>query len=438
MEIIRFRKLWSAMALALILVMVTSAYSSSHSPASASSSGPLTVAMVQPFSGPDGRYGPELGSGCYAAAVIIGRAGGVLGHKSVNCLPVDTRGDPVDAVPAVGKMLATSSQLIGVLGPSSDEASATVPLITTAKVPMFADTGQVQFDHNTSPYFWRSLPSDDFYGYAMAKWAYDRGYRRAVLVFGNDIGSQGSVPTLIKGFKKLGGKILINEAVPLDQSSYQSVAAKVAALKPDVIFNELDPQTAATFFGELQQLHPGLFPLVATSSSMTPWLTAVAQAVGKKTIAHVYTDVFGASPPSTGSAYKDFKTGLLAPSTATHVSKPAQYSQDLFAESWYDSTITYALAALNGHSTQSSIINSNILKVVTPGKGIEVVHTFAQGKRALVAGRRIDYVGATGQLTFNKYHNSLVGFEVLGYASTENQQKVLKVYPASSVATLVG
>jgi hypothetical protein len=35
-----------------------------------------------------------------------------------------------------------------------------------------------------------------------------------------------------------------------------------------------------------------------------------------------------------------------------------------------------------------------------------MVKTFAQGKAALAAGKTIDYVGVTGQVSFDKYHNS--------------------------------
>ena len=65
-------------------------------------------------------------------------------------------------------MLATTPHMFGVLGPSSDEADVTAPLLNAAKVPMFADTGQASFDHTKLQYFWRMVPADDVQGYAMA------------------------------------------------------------------------------------------------------------------------------------------------------------------------------------------------------------------------------------------------------------------------------
>ena len=105
-----------------------------------------------PFTGPDAAFGPEMVGGCIPAIRLINADGGVLGHK-MSCVQEDTRGDPADAVPAAQKMMATETSLVGVLGPSSDEALATVPLLNTGHVPMFVVTGQAAFDHSTNAYF---------------------------------------------------------------------------------------------------------------------------------------------------------------------------------------------------------------------------------------------------------------------------------------------
>src|SRR4029077_13209080 len=81
----------------------------------------LVVGEFNPFTGPDAAFGPEMVGGCLPAVRLINSSGGVLGHK-VRCVREDTLGDPADAVPAAQKMMATETSLIGVLGPSSDEA----------------------------------------------------------------------------------------------------------------------------------------------------------------------------------------------------------------------------------------------------------------------------------------------------------------------------
>src|ERR1700686_5024554 len=117
-----------ARALVVAAALLVSATACSSAQPAAAENPTLTVAVFNPFSGPDGTFGPEMWAGCQAAATAINAAGGVLTHK-VACMSVDTQGNPADAVTAAAKMLATTSHLLGVLGPSSDEADATAPLI---------------------------------------------------------------------------------------------------------------------------------------------------------------------------------------------------------------------------------------------------------------------------------------------------------------------
>src|SRR5258708_419937 len=231
--------------------------------------GALTIAVFNPFSGADASFGPEEIAGCIPAATAIEKAGGILNHGTVTCLAADSRGDPADAIPAAEKLIATTSGLVGIIGPSSDEASATVPLFNRDNLPMFADTGQSIFDHTTDQYFYRITPADDANGYAMALYAHQLGLSRAAMVFGTDISSQGARATVIKAFHKLGGTIVAGEQLSLDQPSYRTEVQQVIAAKPDVIFTEADPQTSATFMAELKQLGH-LVPFIGTGGAIHP------------------------------------------------------------------------------------------------------------------------------------------------------------------------
>lgn len=421
---------WSALV-GLLLVVVACGGSSGTS--YVENGKPLTFPTMEPFTGADASFGPELLAGCPAAAKVIAAAGGVLGHKSIECPAVDTRGDPGDAVPALQKMVATTTNLMAVLGPSSDEASATAPLLEAAHIPMFSNNGQPIFDKSNLHYFWRLTPSDDYFGYAMALYAWDAGYRKAAMVFGNDVSSQGTVPTVMAGFQKLGGTIVINEAVALGQASYRSEVQQMVATNPDVIFNELDPQTAATFFGQLKQLH-GLYPFISTNAEYTTWIQAVSGTVGASSLAPVYHTLQGTSTFS-GPAYDQYNTNLLA--SSADVPNPSQWSQNYYTETGFDSVIISALAMLAAGTTDPKVWNDFITKVTTAGGGATVVNTFADGKAALAAGKKIDYEGASGAFSFNQWHNSSGGFEVLGYPTGNGSQPIIKTYTAGAVNKLI-
>jgi branched-chain amino acid transport system substrate-binding protein len=416
-------------AFVVLAALVAAACGSTQSATPKTYDGALTFASFNPFTGPDASYGPEMAAGCVTAKNAINQAGGILGHQ-VTCVTVDTRGDPADAVPAAQKMLATTSNLVGLNGPSSDEALATVPLINRAHIPMFGDTGQGAFDHNTNEYFWRLTPPDDAGGVAMAVYAYRKGYRRGAAVFGNDISSQGNVPNLLTAFAKLGGKIVLNQSVALDQSSYRSEVEALIAANPDVIFTEASPQTDAAYLSELQQLH-GLIPVIGTQPTVQPpWAQAVGGAVGKDNLAKIYS---GTQPyaPSQGPAWDAYNTVLLA--SGSEVPQPDQWSQDPYTETDYDAVVIMALAMLMAKTPDPSFYNTYIPQVVANAPGATEVHTYKEGMDALAAGKTINYVGAGGPVVFDKWHNSSGAFEVVGY-SADGTYPHLDVVSADDIA----
>ena len=416
----------TALGAALALLTVGGCSSSSGG----GSTSTLVVGEFNPFTGPDAAFGPEMVGGCVPAVRLINANGGVLGHQ-LNCVQEDTRGDPADAVPAAQKMMATETSLIGVLGPSSDEALATAPLLNQGHVPMFVDTGQAAFDHTTDAYFWRITPADDVKGYALALWAHKAGYTRAAAVFGNDAGAQSDVPTLVRAFTRLGGAIVYNKPLALDQSSYRTEIENILAAHPQVIFTEVDPQTGATLLSELQQLH-GLIPVIGTEVTLqAPWLKAVTGAIGAPAMAKYFEGMQPYAPPS-GPAWQAYNRSLLA--SGSQVPKPSQWSGDPYSMTYYDGVNVMALAMIAAKSTKPAVFNGYVMKVTEPGPGKTVVDTFAAGKAALRAGKQIQYVGAGGPIVFNRWHNSTGAFEAAKYV--KGNPVLVGSVSAAQIATL--
>src|SRR5580700_4646986 len=413
-------------AVAAVLTVSVTAACSSSAQSGAVQHSTLTVVSFNPFTGPDAAFGPEMEAGCLAAATAVNAAGGVLSNK-VACSAVDTRGDPADAVTGAAKMLATTSHLFGVLGPSSDEADSTAPLINAAKIPMFADTGESSFDHNKLQYFWRMVPADDVRGYAMALYAHQKGYLRAAAVFGNDTGSQIGVPTLQRGYSELGGQLVVDQKITLGQTSYQSQVEQLIAAKPQVIFTETSPLANATYLAELQQLGH-LVPVIGTDVTIQPsWFSAMADSIGKPAL----TKYFVAESPyaaASGPGWQVYNKDLLASSS---VPKPPQWSTDSYSMSYYDSILLMALAATETNSTSPAVWNASIPSLTT--SGALVVHSYAEGLAALNAGKKIDYVGATGIIAFNQWHNSGGGFEIAAYQSNGSLNLVSSISAAQLV-----
>jgi len=423
-------KLRRATSLALACSLTTGVVVMTGGSAVSAAPSTIVIGNFNPFSGADASFGPEMVAGCQPAVRAINASGGVFGHN-FSCVEFDTRGDPADAVPAANKMIATNSSLGGILGPSADEALATVPIFEQGQVPMFVDTGQAFFDKSNYQYFWRITPADDVKGYALALWAKKAGYTRAAAIFGNDAGSQSDVPTLLKAWKKLGGTMVDNVKLALDQSSYRTEIEQMLASKPQVIFTEIDPQTAGTFLSELQQLH-GLIPVVGTEITLqSPWLKAVTGAIGAPAMTKYVT---GMQPyaPTSGPSWTTFNSALLA--SKAQVPQPAQWASDPYTMTYYDAVTVMGLAMLAAHSTNRATYNKSIMAVTEPGAGKTVVTSFAQGKAALAKGKKIQFIGAGGPIAFNNWHNSSGAFEAA--VQVKGNVKIVGEVSANQIATL--
>lgn len=383
-----------------------------------SSGGDLTVGGVIALTGASDFEGQNQVGGLYPALYAINKAGGVLGHKLV-FKGVDTRGDPADALPAVQQMLATTSNLIAVAGPDTSSAPTIVPVLNAAKIPMMAVAGESVYDRNTARFFWRLFPPDSANGTAMVLWAKHKGLKRVAAVFGTDSGSQGDLPGVLASIKALHLTLVANVSLTPQQPTYLSSVRKVIASHPQVIMTESDATTAGTFFGELKQLG-GLRPIIGTEATFTsPWLTAVRGALGSD-FEKYYTGLITA-PSKPTPAVTAYRQAVRA--TKKQEPSPWQsYLSNPFSITYYDGMVALALAMEATHSTTPTVFNDAIPSVTNPGRGKKVVYTFAAGKAALLAGKKIQYVGATGVIDFDKYHNSFGNQEAVG--STKALQPV--------------
>lgn len=396
---VRTRGARQGLLLGLSLILVLSACTSTKSGAQGYK-GPLEIAVFSPFSGPNADYGFFEYAGCPPAIRLINQDGGVLGHK-LTCTIVDNRGDPADAVPAAQKMLGTSPHLVGIIDGDSGLLSATVPLFNKAHIPDLSCGGDVQFDTNTYPYFWRTIPGDDVSGYAVAAYIHFKtSYTSVASIFANDQAAQGNVPGLLKGAKNLGLNIAVNEAIALDSTSYETEIQRMLAAHPQVLATESDPQTAGVFLKELQQAG-GLMPIIGTSGTLgTDYNKAATAAIGASNFSKDFVRLT-LYAPSSGQAWETWNSSLLA--SAAQVQKAASYANQIYAEIPYDNVNMIALAMLAAKSTDPSVFNPYIRKIT---EGTTIVHTFAEGKAALAAGKTIDYVGVEGQVHFDRYQNS--------------------------------
>src|SRR5580692_4174953 len=394
---------------------------SNSSASGGGSTGSIVFADVAPFSGPDAALGPTYLVSCQGTVNAMNKAGGVLGHM-VSCTSADTKGDPADAVPAVGSLLSRTSNLELVIGCTSDEAAAVVPVINSHKTVMFCMTGQSEFDHVHYPYFYRLVPPDLAESYAMTVIAQNLGYKRIALAFGNDIGSQTFVQPAIGAIKKAGLTLVADETLDLNASTFRTEAEKIVQAHPDAIMTEALGSADPTLFSEIKQLNGGkMIPVIGTSAAISPaFYTASASAIG----AAAFSADFHADnlvTATSGPAYNAFSQALLAVKGKVNGAQTGNFTTYFTAPGavhLYDGINLAALAMVAANSTDTAKWKPWIATIGNGVPGAVTVSSFAQGAAELKAGKQIRYVGPGGPTSFDAYHDSPGIFQIDTYSPT--------------------
>jgi ABC-type branched-subunit amino acid transport system substrate-binding protein len=405
-----------AMALSLSVVVGASATNialgtDAHKTTLSVGKGPIKFNVFAPFSGPDARFGQHAIPGADVGAYVINSGGGIMGRKVV-VTHTDSRGDPADAVPALQQMLATTSNLEAVLGPTSDEALATIPILRREGVPTFDQAGSIQLDGLRSKWVYRILSSDSQDAVAMAYQAVkvDKA-KRVALVFASDAGSQSLVAPLKIVLGQMHANVVANISLTPDQPSYSTEVLNLQAAKPDVILTETDDATAATLWSEMYQ-QSGLTTQIIGSGATTgqDYFQAVQQALGTNTTA--FQKVYS------GVQFSTLNT-CATPTflKAFHHLYPGQQPV-LGHVNYYDSMVLIDFAMNMAHSFDPNKWVPEVRKITNPPAGAVKVCTLAQGLHDLKLGKHITYIGTKDSMFMNKSNTVTVGEEAITFDNT--------------------
>jgi len=370
---------------------------------SSSSSSTLVVGGMFPFTGTKSLLSQWGTHGVPIGIYEVNHNGGVLGHKWKSAY-VDDAADSVDALPAFRKLLLKHPTMV--VGPFSPTIEAVINQFKPNNVADFMVGGLTQLDTMNYPYVFRTSSSDSNEAIAMAYYAIQHGWKSASLIFDNSANSQGFVPPLEKAFKALGGKVDANLTITPGQSSYNAELAQAFAGHPQVIFDSMDSQSAATLFSDGQQLGYLNIPWIGDDLQSAP-NGDYAKAFGK-TASTELTAALPASPA--GTAYTHF---LADYQKVWHTKNilPTTFNE-------YDSVVIASLAMTAAKSTNPEVWVKDVAKVSDP-PGVQC-STYAACVHLLKKGKDINYQGASGNDDFNQYHNVFSGFEMLGFDSNLN------------------
>jgi neutral amino acid transport system substrate-binding protein len=381
--------------------------------------GPVTMGVLSCFTGSLASLGAAMLQGSQVAMKGINDAGGILGQQ-LTITHADTQCDEADSKPAVGQLL-TGSNLVGIIGPETQEINTVAPIVTSSKVTTQFQGGSTLFDKNANAFLWRDSPSDSQLGVAMALYAYNKGYKKADLIFYADVAAQTFPPPITATFKKLGGTVVNSYTIAPAQTSYLTTVQKVIADAPDVIFTQTDAPTAAVMFRNFKSLDNLAIPFVGTDvTGGSDYLKAITNQVAHDHLISVYgTSVSGAATDEFNRLF-----ALMVPGANQQPLANANYA--------YDAVISQALAVDKANSISGTDINNAMMQVTNP-PGTQC-YTYAACLALIKAGTKINFEGASGPLDYNQYHN-VFGPYAAFQQSLNGQQVQVKVLSAADLAT---
>jgi ABC-type branched-subunit amino acid transport system substrate-binding protein len=408
--------IWPAVGAVMLMLVAACGSSSSGGSGGSGSGGTVHFSALAPLTGSFASLGQPIVEGTKAAASVINAAGGILGKKLV-IDPVDTKGDPADAVTALNQEVALNSPA-ALIGPITLEIHGVQPIFDRDQIPDGWQGGSAEYDHNADSYLWRCNPSDSQEGVAIAAYAISKGYKRAAMLFTTSAATQTFEPIIEATYKKLGGQVVSTQSITAGLSSYRSEVQNIISSHPQVIFTQMEAGTAATAFKNFQQLGGLNVPFVGTDLMAG---SDVIKAIGPSLSAAHMVEVQGSNALSGAAA-----------SFSKVYQKVNGHAPDSGASFAYDCTIDFALAITKAGSTSGPSIIKQMIAVSNP-PGIQV-NDYATAVKDLKSGKKINYQGVSGPLDFNRYHNVTGAWDVVqGNGDSAGDVKVLETISGAQI-----
>lgn len=175
------------------------------------------------------------------------------GLTNVEVIFEDSKLEPKLAVNAANKLIATDK--VGVIFTlSSQETLAVTPVAEKAKTVVLAPLPSSPELSGISPYFFRLSPSDAFQGKVLASLAIKEGFKKAAILYINDVYGQRLAEAFTKNLKEQGGDVVLSEGYVPKNRDFRTALTKIASKKPQVLFLPVYPDDAIPIMKQFREL----------------------------------------------------------------------------------------------------------------------------------------------------------------------------------------
>lgn len=310
----------------------------------------------------------------------------------------DTETKSKPAIEAARK-LYDINKVVGIVGPSSASIRSVIPLSKEAGAVEISPTaGTTKLDviggGIDGEHIYRTVSSDVVMTAGMVYYAVNNFKPKKVATFTADTeGSRSIYGGVVDACKVKGLNLVTEIEFPLNQASYRAELKKLFKDEPDVIFWEANPETDATIFKQWYEMGLGGQWIGSDFANRTSAKAALPASEG----------AIGVNPGVLeNERTKAWELRLNKISGKEGVTP--------FSPNTYDATIIFGLAIESGKSATRKSIVENVRKVAQP-PGLKV-YNYADGIKALRAGKEINYEGIAGTQDWNKFGDPITYLKV--------------------------
>ncbi len=162
---------------------------------------------------------------------------------------------PKDAVSAAQKLI-NIDKVEAIIGAVCSNATlAIAPLTEQAKMVLISPSATSKSITNAGDYIFRVIASDADKSIAVAKFAYEQGYKKAALLY--DIANDSFIQQRIDAeemFKELGGEIVIKESFITKDKDFRTQLAKIKNSDAEIVFIGAFPKEGGLVFKQAADL----------------------------------------------------------------------------------------------------------------------------------------------------------------------------------------
>jgi len=343
---------------------------------------PIKIATLTPLTGAGGSYGPTMAKAAAAVVEAVNSAGGVLGRKVV-LVSEDDQTSPEPAVRAARKLIDVD-RVSAIMGTwASSVTTAVAPLCWESKTLLCTVSGAdsiTLLPHQG--YIIRTQPNSQLQVTTLAEFMLSLGVKKVFTMITQTPFTQTTIDILNRELPK-GGATHQSLVYDDKKTTYRTEVDQALRTSPDMILaNGYTPDSIILLKDLYRAGYKGKIAGFAYSLNQK----LIDQIGQPEVVEGVYT--FAPSPAEGSGAYEQVKkvSGLAVP--------------DPYTCQVYDHTNMVLMAMAQAKATTGVAIKDNIRKVCQGGG--KAVDNAVDGIKAIAAGEKVDYTGASGPCDFDE------------------------------------